>query len=161
MANSRHVGPEQALQASVLDRLLDDDPAHSTVHSLMGLQSGMRRDLEALLNTHQYCKALPRELDQLGESLLDYGMPHFLGLSMASVPAREQFRVSVETVIHRFEPRLKQVRVILLENTDNLDRTLRFRIEALMVVAPELEPVCFDSVLETANRRFLVTTVLP
>ena len=166
MTNPNGVRPDQPLLASLLDRLLGDEqdveaesPGSAARH-LTDLQNGLRRDIEALLNTHQFCKPLPRELPELAQSLLDYGMPHFLGLSAASAPAREQLRASVEASLHRFEPRMRQVTVTLLENTENHDRTLRFRIDALLLVDPEPEPVSFDSVLEAANRRFSVTTVV-
>jgi len=166
MASATEVRPNQPLLPSVLDRLLDveaspgaDSSAGDTSY-LADLQSALRRDLEALLNTHQYCRSFPRELTELSASLLEYGMPHFLGLSAASPEAREQFRASVEAQLRRFEPRLQGMRITLLQNSDSRDRTLRFRIDALMRVEPEPEPVSFDSILESALRRFSVSTVV-
>ena len=167
MANASAVRSDQPLLASVLDRLLGDDAGTKTDSRpggptyLSDLQAGLRRDIEALLNTHQYCRSLPRELTELPQSLLEYGVPQFLGLSAASPEAREQFRVSVEALLRRFEPRLQKLRVTLLDKTDARDRTLRFRIDAHMPVDPEPEPVSFDSVLESTVRRFSVTTVVP
>jgi type VI secretion system protein ImpF len=166
MASGKSVRPDQPLLSSVLDRLLGDDtPKHGEEREsgpayLMDLQASLRRDIEALLNTHQYSRSLPRELSELPQSLMEYGMPHFLGLSAASPEAREQFRASVETILRRFEPRLQRLQVALLENAASLDRTLRFRIDALLLVDPEPEPVSFDSVLDASLRRFAVTTVL-
>jgi type VI secretion system protein ImpF len=161
MSRDEFDSAQPVMVASLLDRLLDDDEREPLGYHVGSgeLEQGLRRDIEAMLNTHQYTKGLPTELKELSESLLDYGMPLFLGLSSASEPAREQFRSDVETALRRFEPRLTQVSVTLLDNTDKLDRTLRFRIEARMLVTPDLQPVCFDSVLEPANRRFSVTTV--
>jgi type VI secretion system protein ImpF len=88
-------------------------------------------------------------------------MPHFLGLAAASGSAREQFRADVEVLLRRFEPRLKHVVVRLLENSEDQERTLRFRIDALVLADPEPEAVSFDSVLEAAQRRFAVTSVEP
>jgi type VI secretion system protein ImpF len=65
----------------------------------------------------------------------------------------------VENLLRRFEPRLAQVTVSLLENAEKLDRTLRLRIDALMLVEPSPEPVCFSTELETAASRFAVTTL--
>jgi type VI secretion system protein ImpF len=156
--------PRQPLLPSVLDRLLVDaasgtDPTRGRVPTLAELQSALRRDIEALLNTHQYSRPLPRELPELSHSLLEYGMPHFLGLAAASAAAREEFRVDVEDLLRSFEPRLAQVTVSLLENAENLDRTLRLRIDALMLVEPAPEPVCFSTVLETVANRFAVTMI--
>lgn len=163
MARDRDIRPDQHLLTSVLDRLLDEDagalPDGPARHNLVHLQRGLRRDIEMLLNTHQYCKSLPRELTELNESMLDYGMPQFLGLAATTAAAREQLRASVESVLRRFEPRLKQVKVTLPETTEAAERTLHFRIDALLIVDPEPEPVSFDSVLEAANQRFLVKSL--
>jgi type VI secretion system protein ImpF len=163
MATSNRIDPDQPLVVSVLDRLLDDngqtavEPARSRGQYLADMRAALRRDLETLLNTHQSWLAPPRDLTELGTSLLDYGMPHFLGLQVASDAAREQFRAEVEGLLRRFEPRLTRVSVALLENADNLERTLRFRIDALVHAEPDLEPVSFDSMLEPVHRRFAVT----
>lgn len=159
---ARRIDPDQPLLSSVLDRLLDEDPqsptapAKSRGQHLAELRQALRRDLEHLLNTHQCCLALAPELRELPLSLLDYGMPHFLGLTAAEASAREQFRIQVETLLRRFEPRFKRVAVTLLANADQLERTLRFRIDALVHADPEPESISFDSMLEPAHRRFAV-----
>ena len=62
--------------------------------------------------------------------------------------AREELRDIIEEVIRTFEPRFKSVKVILVKNEDELDRTLHFRIEALLHVEPDPEPVVFHSLVE-------------
>ena len=165
MAASNRIDPTQPLVASVLDRLLDDDPAaaadppKSRGQYLVELRQRLRRDVEALLNTHQCWRALPRELSELRQSLLAYGMPNFLGLTATSKAAREEFRIEIETLLRDFEPRFKKVSVTLLANPDDIERTLRFRIDALVQADPDLEPVSFDSMLEPVHRRFAVTAI--
>jgi len=144
---------------SILNRLLEDVSPDGTGARIQSLRDGLRRDIEALLNTHQYCRKLPKELAELNASLLDYGMPHFLGLAAASGSARDQFRADVETALRRFEPRLKQVSVTLLDAAEDQERTLRFRIDALVLAHPEPQAVSFDSVLEAAQRRFAVSAL--
>jgi type VI secretion system protein ImpF len=39
----------------------------------------------------------------------------------------------------------------MLENSNPLDRTLRFRIDALLYAEPAPEPVVFDSAMEPAT----------
>jgi type VI secretion system protein ImpF len=162
MAATR-IDPNQPIVASVLDRLLDEDPQSSVDppksrgQHIADLRRQLQRDIETLLNAHQCSLPLPRELTELPRSLLDYGMPHFLGLVAASEQAREQFRANVELLLRRFEPRFKSVDVTLLENADNLERTLRFRIDALVHADPDPEPIRFDSMLEPVHRRFAVT----
>lgn len=163
MATSDRVDRDQPLVVSVLDRLLDADsltaadPTKSRRQYLTDLRNALRRDLEDMLNTHQSCLTLPPELTDLNTSLLNYGIPHFLGLQVASNDAREQFRTEIETLLRRFEPRFKRVSVTLKEGSDDLDRTLHFRIDALIYAEPDVEPISFDSMIEPVHRRFAVT----
>jgi type VI secretion system protein ImpF len=57
--------------------------------------------------------------------------------------------------IQRFEPRLADVAVTLVEGRE-FDRTLRFRIDALLKVDPAPEPVTFDSLLQLHTKAFVV-----
>ncbi len=131
-------GKEQSLVQSVLDRLLDDnpgserDPPLSTRQLMRDLKQYVRRDLENLLNTRWRCVSWPPDLEQLESSVVNYGIPDFTGTNMSLRSEREQLRAIVEKSIRRFEPRFKSVRVALLENADDFDRTVRFRIDALL-----------------------------
>jgi type VI secretion system protein ImpF len=153
--------PEVAFLPSVLDRLLDDDAngasgrPRSRAQQLLELRNAVRRDLEALLNAHQPWLVPPAGLTELPKSLLEYGIPDFLTLNAVAESAREQFRASVEDAIRRFEPRFKMVRVTLVEDSA-ADRTLRFRIEALMYAEPAPERVSFDSLLDPSSQSFSV-----
>ncbi len=162
MAGPNRIDADQPLVVSVLDRLLDEnapggiEAPKSRGQYLSDLRAALRRDLEELLNTHQSWVAPPADLTELNTSLIDYGMPHFLGLQVASDAAREQFRAEVETLLRRFEPRFARVSVALVDSAESLERTLRFRIDALVHAEPDLEPVSFDSMLEPVHRRFAV-----
>jgi type VI secretion system protein ImpF len=156
------INPDLPLLPSVLDRLLDDrpdlkqDPARSRSQNLAILRNAVRRDLEALLNSRCRCVSPPEGLDELETSLVEYGVPDFLSANAGSEEAREEFRRSVEKVIRRFEPRFKSVTVKLADDSVQLDRTLRFRIDALMYAEPAPEFVSFDSVLDPASNNFSV-----
>jgi type VI secretion system protein ImpF len=153
---------DQPLQGSVLDRLLDDNP--DQLHDqpkprgrhLRELRDAVRRDLENLLNTRQRCRGWPAALTELEHSLVNYGVPDFTGADFATDERREEFRIAVQEVIRYFEPRFESVRVELLSNTDHLDRTLRFRIDALMYADPAPEPIAFDSLFDPSSRAFSV-----
>ncbi len=153
---------DQQLVPSVLDRLLDDDPEvsreapKSRHHVLRELKQSVRRDLENLLNTRWRCVNWPPNLDDLEVSLVNYGIPDFTGVTMSSAASREQLRSVVEHVIRKFEPRFKSVKVKLLENADETDRSLRLRIDALLYAEPAPEPVVFDSQLEPVSGNFAV-----
>ncbi|SRR5579884_1412883 len=151
------ISADQPLVPSVLDRLLDDepdvrrDPAPSPHQLLRTVKQAVRRDLQNLLNTRRRCLPWPQGLTELAHSLVNYGMPDFTEVNMGSGEGRGQLRQLLESVICQCEPRFKSVTVHLLDNEDPLDRTLRFRIDALLHAVPAPEPVAFDTTLETAT----------
>jgi type VI secretion system protein ImpF len=152
------------LQGSVLDRLLDDnpdqtrDPPKPRGQHLRELRDAVRRDVENLLNTRHRCRSWPEGLRELERSLVNYGVPDFSGADFATDDRRDEFRASVQDVLRSFEPRFQTVRVELVSNADPLDRTLRFRIDALMYADPAPEPIIFDSVFDPSSRAFAVAT---
>jgi type VI secretion system protein ImpF len=149
---------DQPLVLSLFDRLIDQnpevtrDPPKSRGQHLKELRDSVRRDLENLLNTRQRCRSWPEECDELGLSLVNYGIPDFTGADLASADRRDEFRATIERVIRDFEPRFVTVRVSMLDNAEPTDRTMRFRIEALIYADPAPEPLVFDSYLDPASR---------
>ena len=156
------IDPNVPLLPSVLDRLLDDQPdrlqdaPRNRGQNLAVLRDAVRRDLEALLNNRRRCISPPPGLEELEKSLVEYGVPDFLSANMGSQEAREEFRLSIEKIIRRFEPRFIRLSVALLDDTNRIDRTLRFRIDAMMYAEPEPEHMVFNSRLDPANHRFSV-----
>ena len=148
---------DQPLIPSVLDRLLDDDPAStqevrkSRTQVLRELKQSVRRDLENLLNTRRCWTGWPDHLEELGKSLVNYGVPDISGADLASDELREEFCRTLESVIRHFEPRFARVSIEIQENSEMLDRTLRLRIDGLLHATPAPEPVVFDSAVETAT----------
>jgi type VI secretion system protein ImpF len=137
-----------------LDRLLDDEPelsretAKTRTQVLRELKQTIRRELENLLNTRRYCRPLPPGLSELETSLANYGLPDITGAELGLAGQREQFRQTLEDVIRRFEPRFATVAVEMLDNVDTLDRTLRFRIDAMLHAEPAPEPIVFDLAMQ-------------
>jgi len=154
--------PDSVFLPSVLDRLLDESTTEAAARprgrsqQLLDLRNAVRRDLEALMNSHRCFTSPPPDLTELPQSLLEYGLLDFLTLNAGARSAREEFRQSLENTIRCFEPRFKTVKVTLLEEA-SADRTLRFRIEALMYAEPAPERVSFDSLLDPANQSFSVS----
>lgn len=155
--------PGAPVQATVLDRMIDDDPdvrvepPRNLRQSLRDLKASIRRDLENLLNTRLRCKPWPKGLDQLDRSLLSYGVPDLTGASLASANARRDFLRTIEAAIRRCEPRFKSVKLTFPDDGSSLERTLHFRIEALVAADPVPESVVFDSELEPLSRSFALT----
>jgi type VI secretion system protein ImpF len=154
-------GAPRRIAASVLDRLLDPGGGIAAGaeggQSLKELRESVRRDLEGLLNTHQRCRSWPADLTELDRSLLAYGLPDFTGTGLATRERQDAWRRSLEALIRRFEPRFRSVRIEGLDNADPLDRTLRFRIIAVINVDPAPDPIVYDSVLDPSTRNFNVT----
>jgi len=156
------VDPDVPLVLPLLDRLIDEDPS-SPADKPLGrgaylerLRASVRRDLEGLLNTRRRVISWAAELSELDTSSLNYGVIDITSANLATEDQRERFRVELERTIRRFEPRFHTLRVILLENAQGLDRTLRFRIEATLHASPAPEPVVYDSMLDPAARLFRV-----
>jgi type VI secretion system protein ImpF len=56
----------------------------------------------------------------------------------------------------QFEPRLRNVSVQVEMATDK-DRTLRFRINGLLIVEPEAEPVTFDTFFDVNRGQYVIS----
>jgi len=153
---------DQPLLPSVLDRLIDLDPAtsveppQSRTQMLRELRASVRRDLELLLNSRQRFAEVPAEYGEAAKSLLTYGLADFSGAGPSGAKERAELCRKIEGVIRRNEPRLLSVKVDLITDGDPTDRTLRFRIDALMRADPAPEPVVFDTVMEPTTTTFTV-----
>lgn len=148
---------DRELVPSVLDRLIDDEPNLSREmpkprnQVLYELKKSVCRDLENLLNTRWRSGEVPSGLTELQASLVNYGLPDFTGTSMANHDERQDFCRIIQQTIERFEPRFKKVTVEMQRNSEETDRTLRFRIDALLYAEPAPEPIVFDSQMEPVN----------
>ena len=152
---------QQDLRPSVLDRLIDREPKVSTeppasrsIHPAQ-LKELVKRDLEWLLNSKRDLVEPPEGLHHLDGSLLAYGLPDLSTSSLTNAEDQDRLRRSIESTIARFEPRLAGVVVSLGEGRAN-DRSLRFRIDALLRIQPTPEPVTFDSLLKLPTKKFVM-----
>ena len=150
------------LRLSLLDRLMldpDIDETRSPERWRNRIRDSVRRDLEILLNTRRWIDTWPAALGELDTSLLSYGLPDIYNQAFTTDAQRDAFRVQLVQIIRRFEPRFKSVTVELLNNADPLDRTLRLRIQAVLLADLDGEPVVYDSMLDVASRNFQVAVV--
>ena len=136
------------LQLSVLDRLLDDSTA---LPSLAQVRHSVRRDLECLLNTRRCWLPWPGDYRELKKSVLGYGLPDFTVMELSTQEGRQWLCDEVERTVIRFEPRLARVSVTMRDKELPLDRLLRLRIDAVLLVDPVPQPVAFDSQLEPVS----------
>ena len=158
-----YIDKKKKLRPSILDRLLDDEPQSKIENelgkhqSLKALRSSVRRDLEHLLNTRYRIVAPPEHYEHLEHSLLNYGLPDLATVNVIDADQKKAFTRHLENILKTYEPRFKSVKVTYHENKDKTDRTLRFRIDAVLYADPSPEVVIFDSVLESVTRNVSVT----
>ena len=143
----RKVDQEPTILSSILDRLLDGEPAQD----LDQFKESVARDLEALFNTrHGLSRETLKELpssSELRHSLFTYGLSDFLSFNLNSADDCNEIRRELEETIRNFEPRLDGISVTLdIPRVDNL--TLRFSIKALLLIEPIPESVIFDATLQ-------------
>lgn len=152
---------EIRITPSVLDRLLDFEPdvsreaPKSRSKSVRDLKLSVRRDLEWLLNTRTVHVEIDERLQEIKKSVLTYGLPDITGLSAKNQNEQKRLAKAIENAIRLFEPRFLDVRVTL-EPVSDVDRSLKFRIEARLDIEPTPEPVAFDTVLQLGSGGFEV-----
>ncbi|KMJ49743.1 type VI secretion protein [Vogesella sp. EB] len=146
---------------SVLDRLLDDQPdlSHGSEQLLFELpqfRRSLARDLEALLNTRIMAQPELYAAHPLADdSMLQFGIPDLSGISLLNPDDRELLREQLRRAIEVHEPRLSRVRVNL-DAPRELERHLRFRVDAVLKVHPHRPPVSFDATLQLSSNVYKV-----
>lgn len=163
-------GNEIRVIPSVLDRLLDhepeisSEPVPSRAHGLRQLKLSVRRDLEWLLNSRQsspiagdaeHADGSAAVSPELHSSLIFYGLPDFSTASTLSESDQARIGRAIKTAVTKFEPRLSDVIVTLLPMRE-IERALRFRIDARLRVEPAPEPVTFDTVLHIHSGEYRI-----
>ncbi len=159
------IDKNKKLRPSILDRLLDDEPHNQTEqdpgqHQLIKqLRNSVRRDLECLLNTRYHVTAPPDEFSEVEKSLINYGLPDLATINIADAKKRDEFTTNLQKTLAEYEPRFKSVKVSYIDNKDDTDRTLRFRIDAVIYADPLPQVVVFDSILESVTRTVTVKEI--
>jgi type VI secretion system protein ImpF len=132
------------------------DPYRTRSASVRGLKAALRRDLEWLLNTRRNPYAAPESMAELSQSLYNYGLPDFSAMSANSPKDRQQLLTEIERTVALFEPRLANVRVILVEGSGIGTRAVRFQIEGSLQMDPSPEHISFDGELQLANGEYQI-----
>jgi type VI secretion system protein ImpF len=145
---------ETTITISALDRLIDLEPDNSMENPLSRSQSvrllknAVRRDLEWLLNSRRIADPPDEGLKELNRSAYVYGLPDLSSLTMASTADKNRLVRQILSAINLFEPRLMNVRLVMVETPDASKKDVRLRIEAMLRMDPVPEPVSFDTVIE-------------
>ncbi len=152
----------QGIQASVLDRLIDNEPgaAHEPVrqrsYTIGRVKAAVVRDLENLLNTRRSILPVPAECREVGNSLFVYGLRDFTAGNPRNPSVKQQLRSDIEKTISRFERRLKNV-TVRIEAGDRNERNIRFRISGMLVADPVTEPVTFDTYFDITRGQYFIS----
>jgi len=149
------------VKASVLDRLVDYEPAAShesaqrRILNIRQIKAMVIRDLENLLNTRRQIHYVPASYRQIHNSVFMYGLNDFTAENPKNPSVRRKLRQDVEKAIAKFEPRLKNV-TVRLEDDIAKGRNLRFRINGVLIVEPEIEPVTLDTYFDTNRGEYVI-----
>jgi type VI secretion system protein ImpF len=155
---------ERPIRQSLLDRLTDEairEPAdHHTTReeSAQVYRRAVRRDVEALLNTRRAIVPVPPGCREVRQSVHEYGLADTTGLAVGTPEGRRLLTEDIRQSLLRFEPRLMNVRVVLVENSQLKAQQVRFSIEATLRMDPNPEQIVFDTVLEVSRGAYDVVS---
>ncbi len=153
---------QQGIQASVLDRLIDNEPGVSNEpvrqrsYTIAQIKASVVRDLENLLNTRRSILPVPAEYREVNNSLFVYGLGDFTAKNPRNPSVKQQLRSDIEKTISRFERRLKNV-TVRIEAEDKNERNIRFRINGMLVADPVTEPVTFDTYFDINRGQYFIS----
>ena len=91
---------------------------------------------------------------ELRRSVYDYGLVDTTGIAVGTKAGRDRLLAALQDAIERFEPRLAQPRVRLVDAHQVRAPQIRFVLEAVLVMDPGREDVVFDTVLEIASGEY-------
>jgi len=135
---------------SILDRLIQSESGDGDAEAALSDVDAVRRDLEELLNTRQSVARVPSEFPEVGKSLITYGIPDFGSIDASSQLKCEELGRKLRDLIALHEPRLKDVRITLMEPASKKLMALRFSIEARL--AQDDNPnVSYETVFELSS----------
>ena len=151
---------ERIVTPSLLERLTDSqpglaaDPPITREESERRFRIGVERDIEALLNTRRAMYAAPEWHPELRRSVYDFGLVDTTGIPVGTKAGRDRLLAALQDAIERFEPRLAQPRVRLVDAQQLRAPQVRFMLEAVLVMDPGREDIVFDTVLEIASGEY-------
>ena len=144
-------------RTTLFDRLLPETDQNYRGISLQELRESVASDLEDLLNSRM--AKLDHLIDQfplVKQSILQFGIIDFVGLSTANPSDRDKICQSIERSIAAHEPRLKQIKVEMLLDGQNMG-ALYLSIQAYLNIHPLFEPVIFDAVLKPTTQQYVIS----
>lgn len=144
-------------RSTLFERLLPvDDQYTGQGLSIQELRQSIAHDLEDLLNNRMTRLNQTEERSPgIKNSILQFGIIDFVGLSTANPTDRDKICCSIEQSISAHEPRLKQVKVEMLINENNMS-SLYLSISAYLNISPLYEVVMFDALLKPTTQQYVI-----
>lgn len=142
------------LMPSLLDRLTDET-AHVHRFSLNQLLESIRRDLENLINTPRTPLKVGEEFQEIQKSILNFGIYDISSISGSDRQVWESVIEDVQKSIELFEPRLRDVKVILQNVKFGKPSQVEFEIRGVLRFDPSPSLV-FQSAMQFNSGRTLV-----
>jgi type VI secretion system protein ImpF len=147
---------ESVVTQSLMERLITsetDDVTTSRAQSLRIFRDALKRDVEWLLNSRRPPLDSIANYPLAANSVINYGLPDISSMGLQSASDQRTLIAAVQQCLRNFEPRITDVRVFL-ESSEVVNRSLRFRIEGMMMVDPAPEEINFDTVLELTKGEY-------
>lgn len=144
-------------RSTLFERLLPvDDQYNGQGLSIQELRQSIAHDLEDLLNNRMTrLNQTEEHYPGIKNSILQFGIIDFVGLSTANPTDRDKICRSIEQSISAHEPRLKQVKVEMLINENNMG-SLYLSISAYLNISPLYEVVMFDALLKPTTQQYVI-----
>lgn len=153
-------GEQPKIRPSLLARLVLDAPSDRGGQSEMFVSpedylESIRGDLEDLLNTRYHVpQSATENLQYTTGSLVNYGLPDATHSSSRNPADREAIRRAIERSIEHFDTRLKEVAVEVVGGNEGDQRSIVFRVDAIVDLKPAKGRVFFDASLNLATSRY-------
>ncbi|WP_312331718.1 type VI secretion system baseplate subunit TssE [Acinetobacter variabilis] len=144
-------------RSTLFERLLPADDQYTAQGlSIQELRQSIAHDLEDLLNNRMtHLNQTEEHYPGIKNSILQFGIIDFVGLSTANPTDRDKICRSIEQSISAHEPRLKQVKVEMLLNENNMS-SLYLSISAYLNISPLYEVVMFDALLKPTTQQYVI-----
>ena len=117
--------------------------------------ASVKEDLRCLLNERQRIEGLPAT-DALSCSLLTFGLGDFSDLSATELRRGGFLKESIREAIARFEPRLRDVEVIIDQGGES-DYEIRLSVRAVLDLVADSRLVSFDTVMRLSTGEVVVS----
>jgi type VI secretion system protein ImpF len=147
--------PQLGLIPSIIDRLIDPESrgtAARSGYSMEQMGDAVQADLERLLNTRSDDSTDPDQY-RLYSKVASYGLPDLATLSRLGDIDHAGICRMLEERILRYEPRLKDVQVNLVEGEQGNPLRLQLHLRAVLSVDPCPE-LAFDTILDLGSGHF-------